>query len=114
MALTVAIQDPPIFSEFGGQKGFKRARVTFDASYPTGGLAITAANVGLSTIDTMQITVTTPSAATTSDQVVWNSATGKLMVFASNGAAPAQLVEMANATSLASLVVDVLAYGKLA
>lgn len=113
MALTVAIQDPPVFSEFTGQKGFRRARVTFDASYPTGGLAITAANVGLTSLDTMQVTVTTPSAATTSDEVMWNSATGKMMVFASNGAAPAQLVEMANATSLSALVVDVLAYGKL-
>lgn len=114
MALGVAVLDPPVFPEFSGQKGFKRARVTFDASYTTGGLAITAADVGLSSIDTVQITVTTPSAATTADQVAWNRSTGKLMVFASNGAAPAQLVEMANATSLAALVVDVVAYGKLA
>jgi hypothetical protein len=113
MALTVSVLDPPVFSEFTGQKGYKRARVLFDASYPTGGLAITAANLGLTSLDTMQITGSAPSAATTSDYVTWNASTGKLMAFASNGAAPAQLVEMANATSLAALQVDVLAYGKL-
>lgn len=112
MAVTAVVLDPPVFAEFTGQKGFKRAVITFDSTYPVGGEVITAANVGLSTIDSLQVTTNKPLTATTTNYATWDKANSKLQLFGSNGAAPAALVETATADQSACAV-EVLAYGKL-
>lgn len=112
MALTVTVQDPPVFSEFAGQKGYKRARIQFDATYPAGGEALTAADLGMASIDNMQITIDKPLTATTVNYAGWDKANGKVQLFSSNGAAPAALVETATADQSACIL-NVVAYGKL-
>ncbi len=114
MALTVAVQDPPVFVEFTGQKGFKRAVVTFDNSYPDGGEPISAADLGLSTIDSMWVTAREDFSVAGGYVVEWDKTAGTLRVLATGAAAGAVLDEEAAATDLSALVVTVLAYGKLA
>lgn len=73
--------------------------ITGDASYPTGGYAVT---VPLSQIVLADIT---PGAAT-GHPVAWDYAAGKLKVFTSGGA------EVAAATNLSTMVVRAQFYGK--
>lgn len=47
MALTVAVTEPGVM----GNKRTTRGTIAFDSSYPTGGESLTAANIGLNTID---------------------------------------------------------------
>lgn len=113
MAVTVTVLDPPVFAEFNGQKGFKRATLQFDSTYPVGGEPITAANFGLSTLEALQITTNKPLTGTTTHYATWDKANSKVQLFGSNGAAGAALVEAAIADESAC-VLDCLAYGKLA
>lgn len=112
MALTWVVTDPPVFAEFTGQKGYKRATVQFDSTYPAGGEAFTAADVGMASITNLQVTINKPLTGTTSAAISWDKANSKLQMFASNGAAPAALVEVA-AVDQSAVVADVLVYGKL-
>jgi hypothetical protein len=113
MALTVTVQDPPVFAEFTGQKGFKRAVVVFDSSYPDGGEPITAANVGLGSLENMQITCDQDFAVGGGYVVEWDKTAGTLRVLATGAAAGAILDEEAAATDLSALSCNVLAFGKL-
>lgn len=74
--------------------------ITGDASYPTGGYTLNPPG----DIDYESL-VCSPSGGTTAASAAgWVPSTKKLMAYGSNGAAPAQLVEIANATSLAAQV----------
>lgn len=74
--------------------------ITGDASYPTGGYALNPPG----DIDYEGL-VASPSGGTTAASVAgWVPATKKLMAYGSNGAAPAQLVEIANTTNLSAQV----------
>jgi hypothetical protein len=65
--------------------------VTFDASYPTGGYALTAASLGFVTLDT----VDAASLSNLGSRLCgWNQATGKLQVYSALG------TEVANTTDL--------------
>lgn len=112
MALTVAVLDPPVFAEFNGQKGFKRATITFDSSYATGGEALAAADLGLSAIDTLQLS-TRPFSATEAVLPVWDKTNGTVQLVWTGGAVSSHFDEITAATDVDSVVVDVLAYGKL-
>ena len=84
--------------------------ITFDAAYATGGVAITARSAGLLNIigvDILGQALTSGAARTTNFYPEWDSATQKLQFWGSNGAAPAALAEMANATALSTFVVRV-------
>ena len=102
MAITlsqVAPHEPP-----GPVVGGLKARIykaTFTASdYPTGGYAVAASAVGLSAIvGVLQIGLDN-AAITAGAYWLFNATTGKLQAFGSNGIAPAQLAEIANATDL--------------
>ena len=50
MALTVAITERTVM----GNKRVNRGTIAFDSSYPTGGEAFTAANMGLKTLDRIE------------------------------------------------------------
>lgn len=113
MALTVAVLDPPVFAEFNGQKGYKRATITFDSSYLTGGEVLAAASLGLSSIDTLQLTSRNFS-ATEYLAPVWDKTDGTVMLAWTGGAISSHLDEITSATDVSAQVVEVLAYGKLA
>lgn len=74
--------------------------ITGDSSYPTGGYTLNPPG------DTeYESLVCSPSGGTTAASVGgWVPSTKKLMAYGSNGAAPAQLVEIANATNLSAQV----------
>lgn len=90
---------------------FKTVTLTLDASYPTGGYALTPAQLGfVSSIDGI---VAGGTAGNTTGVVVgWNPTTQKLQVYLSNGASPALLNEAPNTTALTGQVVTVLAWGR--
>lgn len=81
--------------------------VTLDASYPTGGEAIAPNEVGLGTIIHGANVIgqrRTNGAATTAYVAQWDHIAGKLQVFVTGTAADTPLNEVANATSLATVV----------
>lgn len=51
MALSFSVNPPQV----AGTKRVVRGTVTFDSSYPTGGEAFTAANVGLMAIEHVEV-----------------------------------------------------------
>jgi hypothetical protein len=84
------------------------ADVTFDGTYPAGGEPYTAAMFGLNKVDFLQAQAGLGS-ATTAYVCMANHTTSKLMLFNSNGAAPAALLETGTADQSAT-VARVIAY----
>lgn len=80
--------------------------ITLDTSYPTGGYSLTAADLGLTRVLFAVATVKAVSGTTDITQVQYDLTNSKLQVFDQTPA------EIANATSLASDVVRVIAWGK--
>lgn len=83
----------------------KLFNVTLDTSYPTGGTAITAAQLGLTTLTTI---VASPATATGTWTLSWNQATGKLMAFVYTTG-----VEVANTVAMNAQFAVIAAYGYL-
>ena len=79
------------------------ADVTFDSAYPAGGEPYTPAMFGLDRIDFIACEPATGS-ATTAYVAKADHAAAKLMLFNSNGAAPAALLETATANQSATVV----------
>ena len=77
------------------------ATVAFDSSYPTGGEAIAAADLGLDAAIDFAV-VTTGGA----DVVVWDRATGKLKIFTADG------TEATNASDQSAVSRDILFLGR--
>jgi hypothetical protein len=84
------------------------ADVTFDSSYPAGGEPYTAAMFGLSKIDFMQ-TQMAKASSTTANVCMADHTASTLMLFSSNGAAPAALLETSTVNQSAT-VARVIAY----
>ena len=84
------------------------ADVTFDSAYPAGGEPYTPADFGLNTVDLLHCEAAFGS-STTAYVVRADHANKKLMLFNSNGAAPAALLETAT-TNQAATVVRVMAF----
>jgi len=80
--------------------------ITFDASYPTGGLAITPGQFGLTAITDVKV-----AGGTSGYHVFWNRSTTAptLQVFQGDNAnvAAAPGIQVPNATNLSTLVVDI-------
>lgn len=99
MALTVANANPEL-----PNVRVAAARVTFDSSYPTGGEAISAADLGLNKIDF--VVATAPGYV-----LNYLASTGKLLAYwvdtTVDGAA---MAEVANTTDLSAVVANVLAF----
>lgn len=99
MALTLADVARGAF----GHKRFVVTTVTFDSSYPTGGESLTAADLGLVSIDAVlpcaAVNATPVAVVTTYDKT--NS---KLLAFQADGAASglASLAQVANTTDLSA------------
>jgi alpha-D-ribose 1-methylphosphonate 5-phosphate C-P lyase len=81
------------------------------SDYPTGGYAISANSLGLSEVLGAIVLGLNNTAVTTGVLWQYNVSTGKLQAFASNGAAPALLAEVAASTDLSAEKVRVLVLG---
>jgi hypothetical protein len=107
MALTVS-KAPVTVSNLNTYDSVKflTAEVTFDNSYPTGGLAITPASLGLSSIILCVpfLKTATSVAAGQATHPYFNTATGKLQLFKLNA-------EVANATDTSLVVVQLFVIG---
>jgi hypothetical protein len=83
-----------------------------DSSYPTGGTAVTAANLGLGTLVFAFAFI---SATTASNNTIigaaFNNATGKLQTFQSSSTSPVALIEAASTTNCSGVTITVVAYG---
>lgn len=105
--MTIAISNLTT-PQMEGNRRKVRGTITFDASYPTGGEALTLRSIGLDVLEDLTFSNEYAS-ATTTYQVKWNkSATAPLLLAFmgdNNNAADGPLIEAANATDLSALVV---------
>lgn len=101
MAISAASVDSNVF----GSRRVTVTDVTLDSSYPTGGEAITAAQLGLSTVLFAFCNVKAVSGTVNVANAYYDSANSKIKVYDETPA------EVANAASLASVVIRVMAYG---
>jgi hypothetical protein len=85
--------------------------ITGDTSYPTGGTALSAGTLGLSSVAQAVCTVSGSGANNTAIAASYNLSTGKLQMWASTGTSPVGLAEAANTTNLSGLTVTVMAIG---
>lgn len=120
MASTFSIAVAPVQIPTLQTEGCKMQMVTVTylaaSTYATNGDTFTAAQLGLAAIDRVIAVPRAASlAATTTFVPAVNGATApasiKLMLFSSNGAAPAPLVEVAATTAVAGQIVDLLVFG---
>lgn len=84
--------------------------VTGDASYPTGGYAVTLSTYLPTGARVLHVAATPKGAVTTAFMPAWDGTNNKLQLFASNGAAPAALAEVANATNVATSVTRLIVF----
>lgn len=107
MALTIADAHPQHPRLSLGRVAGRAAKITFDSSYPTGGESLTAGELGFS-----ELFFVLPSPRASGYVVQYDYANGTLKVYVEEAvAAGGPLVEVANATDLSALVVDVLVIG---
>lgn len=111
MALTVT----PIDSALLGRFSVHVYTVTFDASYPALGYAVTPALLGLNSIIAVQPTAAAAPAGAAGVTVIWDQTNSKLRCFEAEVTAlstPAALVEVATGASLAGITTQVVVYGR--
>lgn len=101
--MTLAFSSQAIGAAPGVQ--ISKTKVTFDASYPTGGEAVLASDLGLPYV---HFAICVPRGF--GYLVQWDQANKKLMVFRTGTGADTVLNEVSAAASLATLVVDVLGF----
>jgi hypothetical protein len=107
VVFAMALTATKVVDEVPGAARLIAGTITFDASYTTGGLAVTSTLLGYtggSTVVWMAVTGIRGAAGTAASGVQFNAATQKLLVYNTTAGA-----ETANATSLATLVCDYLA-----
>ena len=114
MALTIAKLSPDP-SHVSGNVKVRYRKITFDASYPTGGEALTAANFGLSQLYTVEICggVAMKSDETLAFPIGYDETAKKLVAFEgdNDNAADAPLIEQDNTESLDTYYVTVKGIG---
>ncbi len=102
MAATVARNAS--FQTVVGDLRVAQADVTFDTSYPTGGLAVTAAQLGLTNVYAAVAQVKTAGVGSVT-AVSYDVANAKLLAFTA-------AAQVANATDLSAVSATVTAFGK--
>lgn len=109
MALTFTAQQYPSRFALGANQKLTVTNVTWDdSSYATGGVAVTPANLGLSSVDAAVVSLHTQDggdAATTVQTGIYLPDTGKIKLFLETGA------EVAAGADIGSLVTQVVAWG---
>jgi hypothetical protein len=104
----MAISASQVFVNRAGKKRQAVTLVTMDSSYPTGGEAITAAQLGLATVDVAMCTTNTGHVA----QYDKDNAKIKLYYADYDAVADGALIEVPAATDVSAVVVTVMAFGK--
>jgi hypothetical protein len=101
---TISRTDARFADDIVGKQRTKYLTYTFDSTYPTGGESLTAAEAGLAEI--LFVDIEPDAAGATGYVVQYNYTTKKLLVFVEEAvAAGGALLEVANGTNLATLVV---------
>lgn len=88
--------------------------IQFDSSYPTGGEAVSAKDVGLATLmglAVIGVSLVAGTAPTTSPLFQFDYKNGKIQAFRTGTSADTNLNEVANGQSLATFIVRVRAAG---
>lgn len=104
----MAISAAQVFVNRTGKKRQVVTEVTMDSSYPTGGEAVTAAQLGLATVDVAICSTNTGHIAQ------YDKANAKIKLYYADydAVADGALIEVPNTTNVAAVVVTVVAYGK--
>ena len=102
MAVSISIGDKAVL----GNKRVTFSTVTFDSSYPTGGEPLTAADLGLSTVEYAVCNVNTVGGTQNVANVWYDKANSKIKVYDETPG------EASNTSDLSTLLVDVIAFGK--
>ena len=85
--------------------------VVGDSAYATGGTALSAAQLGLSTLVFAVVVAVAGSASNnTAVEATYNNATGKLQMWATTGTSPVGLAEP-NSVNLSGITATILAFG---
>ena len=103
MALTVSITSSSVF----GDRQARFATVTLDSSYPTGGEALSAAQLNLAQLDEVVI----HSANVATKRAVWDRTNSKILVYVENGTSGIE-AQAASTSDQSALSVQVFAVGK--
>lgn len=103
MALTITLDAQPNGRAVAGAKAIRRGTITFDSSYATGGEAVTAASMELTSIDDLRVD------SSAGYVFEWDKTNAKIKAYrqkdpAAAGGADIALPEVANAIDL-SLVI---------
>ena len=110
MAVTVTANYP----EYRGRRKLVTGTITFDSSYPTGGEAVTVAQLGLTLLENLQVQPGLGS-TTTAYVPAWDRSktSPKVQAFMgdNNNASDGPLIEVANTTDLSALIVGFTATG---
>jgi hypothetical protein len=85
--------------------------ITPDTSYPTGGYALTAAQLGLSNVADAVCNIVGGTTNNGAVAASYNAATGKLQLWATGGTSPVTLAEVASTTNVSGVTVKVAAFG---
>lgn len=92
-----------------GRRRVHLFRVTFDASYPTGGEVLSLAAAGVADASNASYFFSQRAPITGAYQFIYDRTNDKLLVFVEEAvAAGGPLVEAGNTTDLSALVVDIL------
>lgn len=104
----MAIGVTRVFVNKAGKKRQTVTEVALDSSYPTGGEAITAAQLGLSFVDAALCSSSTGHIAR------YDKTNAKIKMFYADydAVADGALIEVPNTTDLSAVTVTVVAYGK--
>ncbi len=104
----MAISASQVFVNRAGKKRQAVTLITMDASYPTGGEAVTAAQLGLATVDVAMCTSNTGHVAQ------YDKANAKIKLYYADydAVADGALIEVPNTTDVSAVVVTVMAFGK--
>lgn len=107
----MAVTTTPVTGpEVPGNRRFVTATVQFDASYPTGGEAVSLADLGLTRLDFMWVS---PPAGDFTYVVAWDGSTTapKIKVYWSPVNPQSYSPEVSNTTDLSAISVRVFAFG---
>lgn len=98
--ISVAVATADVSRSIIRNKRFVVSTITFDNSYPTGGEPLAPSALGLASVDFLSVS------STNANTFAWDRANNKIKAFVRTTGA-----EVANATDLSTVVVDVFAIG---
>jgi hypothetical protein len=112
MAVTVAFSTATAGRQRVGRQHVVDGRLTLSGTYATGGFAVTAADFGLSSIESLR--VNTPFEGTAAYAARWDSTNSKVFLYVgdNDNVADAPLIEVANTTDVSDVALDITVKGR--